>query len=1137
MHLEASQLIFSPSDLIQFMDSPFASWMEHLALLHPERTPVPDEHDALGDVLQELGNQHEQDVLASFLAQGLSVANIQHAANPFQETLDAMRQGADVIYQARLELMPFKGYADFLIKVEGESCFGNYHYELYDTKLAKSAKPSFLIQLCCYAEMLGVIQEKKPEYISVILGTKEEKKYRTAEYFYFYQHLKNQFLSAHQQFMPTYCPDPAASKNWGRWSEHAKQLLKNADHLIQVATITSGQIKKLAKAGITTMTALANSDIKMIPGIKPELFERLKLQANIQKESEGKDVPLYQLIPLTPGKKQGLALLPPPSNQDIYFDLEGFPLEEGGLEYLWGVTWFNEHGERQYKDFWAHTHEQEKISFQAFIDWAYQRWQDEPGMHIYHYAPYEISACRKLMGKYGVCEDKVDQLLRNEVFVDLYKIVKGALIIGEPRYSIKNVEHLYRGKRETEVGSGGDSVVVYEHWRENPDGDTWQTSKILNDIREYNIDDCNSTHELAVWLREQQLSKGIAYLGKTDATEHEVKEEIIERVQLRDRLLAQAEQLTNEGHELLARIHSVLAWSLEFHRREAKPVFWRLFDRLGLSDEELLHDIDCVAYCQRTAKKGYKPSPRSKNLVYEYSFDADQEFKGGARDYYVLGKETEEGRPLKAHHYVEDSDVEHGIIALQLKNELNESITLIPDEFVNPKPIPEAINKQVEDFAAGLLNKSALVDFLSRAIPEIKGHHPGQAIAPSHIPHERLQQIINAVVHLDNSYLTVQGPPGAGKTYTGQHVIAELVKRGKRIGISSNSHKAINNLLINTAKFCREEGIKGYFACTRFTDSAIEELDIEVLETKNILDFIQPGCVVGTTAWGFAREELEHAFDYLFIDEAGQVSVANLIAMSRATSNIILMGDQMQLGQPSQGSHPEDSGLSILDYLLHTTPTIPDSMGVFLGTTYRMHSAVNQFISEAIYEGKLETAADNDRQKILIPADYQGLLNQEAGIIALPVRHEGNTQASDEEVEQIVCLTRELLGRSYQTKKGTSRVLDWDDILYVAPYNHQVNKLKAALCDKAKVGSVDKFQGQEAPVVFLSMCASSANESPRGLSFLFDKNRINVAISRAQCLVIVVYSPALLETVPNNIEQIAMMNMFCRLVNQPEPNE
>ncbi|CZI16345.1 putative DNA helicase [Legionella pneumophila] len=260
------------------------------------------------------------------------------------------------------------------------------------------------------------------------------------------------------------------------------------------------------------------------------------------------------------------------------------------------------------------------------------------------------------------------------------------------------------------------------------------------------------------------------------------------------------------------------------------------------------------------------------------------------------------------------------------------------------------------------------------------------------------------------------------------------------------------------------------------------------------------------------------------------MSVANLIAMSRATKNIILMGDQMQLGQPSQGSHPEESGASILDYLLHTTPTIPENMGVFLGTTYRMHSAVNQFISDAIYEGKLESAVENDKQRIVVSESYQGILNKEAGIIAVPVMHEGNTQASDEEVEQIALLTQALIGRTFIDKDGKERLIDWQDILYVAPYNHQVNKLRQALGGQAKVGSVDKFQGQEAPIVFLSMCASSGNESPRGIDFLFNKNRMNVAISRALCIAIIVYNPMLLDTCASNLEQMEMVNLFCRLL-------
>ncbi len=1131
MYLESKQIVFSPSDLTKFMESPFASWMEHLTIIHPDLIPSPDESDELLDVLHDMGNQHESEVLAEFETKGLTIANLRKRSDSYQATIDAMKNGADVIYQAHLELLPFKGYADFLIKVPGKSIFGDYCYEIWDTKLAKSVKAYFLVQLCCYAEMLGVMQQKRAEHITIILGNKEQKRFRLNDYFYFYQNLKQKFLSEHLHFEPNKCPDPASSRSWGRWSTYAESLLLKADHLIQVATITSGQIKKLNKAGINTMTALAEANSNTVKGMKPELFERLKAQAKIQKESIGKKIPAYQLIDNDDGKKQGLALLPPLSKNDIFFDIEGFPLEDGGLEYLWGVAYFDDNNQRQYMDFWAHDRDQEKESFRAFIEWTYQRWQQDPSMHIYHYASYEITACRKLMSRYGVCEYEVDQLLRNEVFVDLYKIVKGALLIGEPRYSIKNVEHLYRAKRDTEVGSGGDSVVVYERWRENPDGDTWQTSKVLNDIRSYNIDDCNSTQELVVWLRDKQKSSGICFLGKTELVEPEVKEAVNESIKLRDNLLARAAQLKDKGQEQLSKINMVMAWSIEFHRRESKPVFWRLFDRLGLSHEELLDDIDCLAFCYRTEKPPYKPTPRS-NLVYEYSFDPDQEFKGNAKDYYLLGNETADGKNIKATYHAEGSDLEHGIIALKIKDEPDSPITLIPNEYVKPDPIPQAIKKQAKAFAKGELAQTAIVDFLGKSIPRINAHNPGQPIAPSHDPKQRLNEIIQAVINLNNSYLTIQGPPGAGKTYTGKHLIAELIKRGKRVGISSNSHKAINNLLISTAQYCHKEGITGYFACASNTDPAIEDLKISVLENKDIAGFLQTGCVVGTTAWGFSRDDLENAFDYLFIDEAGQVSVANLIAMSQSTSNIILMGDQMQLGQPSQGSHPEDSGLSILDYLLHSTPTIPDSMGVFLGTTYRMHAAVNHFISEAIYEGKLETAPENNEQLITVPAGYHGVLNKEAGIITVPVMHEGNTQASDEEIEQIVVLAHELLGRTFNAKNGQQRMIDWKDILFVAPYNYQVNKLKAALGDQARVGSVDKFQGQEAPVVFLSMCASSANESPRGLNFLFDKNRINVAVSRAQCMAIVVYSPALLDSIPNNVDQITMMNLFCQLVKE-----
>ncbi|KTC64956.1 putative RNA helicase (plasmid) [Legionella adelaidensis] len=1131
MYLKNESIVFSPSDLTLFISSPFASWMDHLAITHPHLAPNRDEDDPLLSATRKKGMEHELGKLLQFEEDGLSIINLVET-HSIEDTIKAMESGADVIYQPPLEALPFNGRADFLIKKEGKSKLGNYHYEVWDTKLARSVKVSFIMQLCCYAEMLEGIQGRRPDNIVVSIGTGVDIRLRTNDYFYYYLISKGRFLQFHSGFDVNKIPELLSSSSYGKWSNYAKELQNQLDHLTLIANIKRTQIKKLYKNGIITTKELIAAEDKVIKGISQDVLQKLIAQAKIQSASKDKTIPLYQILPHGKGSRTGLALLPPFSPNDVFFDIEGDPLYEGGLEYLWGVTYFDEKGARQYKDFWAHNSEDEKKSCDEFIHWVYQRWLDDPTMHIYHYGVYEITVCRRLMGRYGICEYEIDQLLRNEVFVDLYKIVKAALLIGEPRYSIKNVEHLYRGKRETEVASGGDSVAVYEHWRENPDGENWQTSQILKSIRDYNLDDCNSTQELLVWLRERQKEAGILFLGKTEIIEPETKEETTEVIALRDRLLKKSEELYLHEEIEEAAIARLFAWCLEFHRREIKPTFWKIFDRLDKSEEELFDDIDCLAFCKRTATEPYLPSKRSRLYVYEYQFDPNQEFKGKADNYRVLGKETEDGKNLKVTLYKEGSNLKEGLIALKMKEEIDGPITLIPDDFVNPDPIPQAIYRQALKFEKSELNNNAIYDFLKRDFPRIKNLPQGEIIAPSHDPKERLEEIILVVKNLDNSYLPIQGPPGAGKTFTAQHIIAELVRLGKKVGITSNSWKAINHLLCCTVEYCLEKGIKGYFA-SGDNDKKLEDLPIEIIENKEISEHIHPSCIIGTTVWGFARPELESAFDYLFVDEAGQVSVANLIAMSQSTKNIILMGDQMQLAQPCQGSHPEESGCSILDYLLHHTPTIPENQGVFLGTTYRMHSKINGFISEGIYESKLESAPGNDKRYIKVPVNYQGILNQEAGIITVPVEHEGNLQASEEEVEKIHFLAHELINREY-IDNHDKRLITWEDMLFMAPYNHQVNKLQHTLGPQAKVGSVDKFQGQEAPIVFLSMCASDANESPRGINFLFDKNRINVAISRAKCLGIVVYSPTLLNAEAQNIEQMEMINLFCKLIKPPE---
>lgn len=1123
MKKQGHTLLYSPSDLITFMESPFASWMDRVVIENPDKAPLPDDPDSLHQTMQAKGYQKEEVLLEVFKSKGLSIEYItgENFNEKHKATRIAIEDNIDVIYQAVLTAGNFSGFADFLIKNSE-----NNQYEIWDSKLSSSIKPQFVIQLCCYAEMAEHMLGYLPQTLVIAFGSNQKEVLNINDYYAYYQAIKQQFLSMQNEFDEKDMPDPFASKSYEIWSNYAQTLLKERDHLSLVANITRSQIKKLNLVGISTVKELANFKQDKVPGLGKSQFLKLQKQADIQVKSDGRIPPLYEVLTKEDDKTLGLALLPSPSSNDIFFDIEGYPLEEDGLEYLWGAAFFDEQGKRQFKDFWAHNSEDEKKAFADFIHWTYKRWKADKTMHIYHYANYEIAACRRLMGRYGVCEEEVDQLLRNEVFVDLYKIIKTGLRIGEPKYSIKNVEHLYRSQRETEVGTGSDSVAVYDAWRENPDGDTWQTSKILNDIREYNKDDCYSTQELTQWLYQEQQKHNISYIGQTEYKEAPVNIDVDERQLLRDKLLEKSQQ--DEQAQLIEN----LAWMLEFHQRENKPVFWRLFDRREMTEDELYDDIDCLAYCKRTDREPFKLTPAARNLVYEYAFDPNQEFKGGSKQYHALGYNTDEGKPIKLTFVPKESALEKGFICLQMKEEIKGTVTLIPDDFINPEPIPIALKNQIEAIANGNLKQSAIQDFLTRAYPRITGIKPGDKIVKSDEPKKRLKEIIQAIINLDNSYLPIQGPPGAGKSYTGKHIIAELLRLGKKVGISSNSHKAINNLLFDSEKYCRKKAIKGHFVCGKDEDNKAPESILVMKNNGEIKNHLEAACVIGTTAWGFARDDVKNEFDYLFIDEAGQVSTANLVAMSQSTKNIVLLGDQMQLGQPTQGTHPLDSGLSILDYLLKDAPTITADKGVFLETTYRMHSKVNQFISDAIYQGKLHADPKNDRQQIKVPDDYQGPFNVEAGIIYRPVEHEGNTQASDEEAAVIKKAVSELIGRQYTNKEGVTTPLSLEDMLFVTPYNHQKNKLHQLLGENVKVGTVDKFQGQQAPVVFFSLCTSDPSESPRGIDFLFDTHRINVAISRAQCMAVIVGNPRLFVTPVKRLDQMKRVNVLARLLTQ-----
>ena len=1117
----SNSLVFSPSDLIAYLEGDFAAWMERLAVERgrsgAENLPrwKPDPADQTDELVQRKGQEHEQRYLQSLTTQGRNVVQIS-ADESLAQTRRAMAGGAEVIYQAHLSAGSWHGYPDFLFRVPGASRLGDYHYEPWDTKLARSTRAHFLVQLSAYADLLEAVQGLRPRECATVLGTGVVERFLVDEFFYYYRNLKRDFLAFQERFDPNRMPDPGLERSHGRWSEAASEILAAADHLSQVAGITRSQIQQFEAAGVKAFADLASLDERPIKGIKALTRDRLRAQARQQVRSRGAEVPSWQFAPLRPDEpRRGFALLPPPSELDVWFDMEGFPFVDPRLEYLFGAVCF-ESGQSIFHDWWAHDAAQEKQAFEVFIDWVFDRWTRDPSMHIYHYAAYERTALKELMGRYATREAEVDALLRGEVLVDLCTITRQAMVIGTPSYSLKDVERLVASARSTAVGTATDSTVAYQQWLDLGEPQAWRTSPRLEAIRRYNNDDCERTRLLHRWLLDRQRESGIAWLPESAATvgPAEARKPPSEAEQLASRMLeevAAGRPLDEERR----RVTELVAWLLEFHRREDKPTWWRYFDLLEADDEEREEDPYCLTGLVRTDRPR---APVKKSWGYEYRYDPDADTK------IAVGSNVICAHNPKAAGEITAMDAERGLLEVKLGPSVGQppaNLTLILHEYVNPKVIAEAVMRFASSWREGKSPSRAVDDLLFRRPPRLLGHSGGP------LPGD----VVKVARRMEETCLCIQGPPGAGKTWTAAGLIAALLADGKRVAVTGNSHKVILNLL---------EAVIKARARTPFTapmlkvvgddESELAALGIApVKENAALAAAVAPRgpVVAGATAWALCRDDVAGAFDYLVVDEAGQVSLANVVGMGLCARNIILVGDQMQLSQPTQGIHPGESGVSALDYLLNGMATIPDDFGVFLPVSRRMHPDICRFVSEAVYEGRLSSTPDTARQAIM-PAG--GMVTRESGIMVLPVAHDGNGQASEEEAELVVRVVTELCSRSVRGQDGNVSSIDLGrDLLFVAPFNAQVRLLRSRLGTGAKIGSVDRFQGQEAAAVVISMCASALDDAPRGARFLLNRNRLNVAVSRAQALTILVASPKLLAVRCGSIEEMRLVNFLCRL--------
>jgi uncharacterized protein len=423
----------------------------------------------------------------------------------------------------------------------------------------------------------------------------------------------------------------------------------------------------------------------------------------------------------------------------------------------------------------------------------------------------------------------------------------------------------------------------------------------------------------------------------------------------------------------------------------------------------------------------------------------------------------------------------------------------------------------------------ALRDLLSASGPRVTGLPAGSALLDGSPHIDELRRVLDG---LDESCLFIQGPPGSGKTWTGAQLIVHLLDRGKRVGVTATSHKAIHNLLHEVEAAAVEHGVTfaGAKKCSsdnpdsRFVSTLAEPF---IDNTSDGSCFPPPddvGLVAGT-AWLFSPEAMDEAVDYLFIDEAGQVSLADALAVGTAARNLVLLGDPLQLAQVSQGVHPGHAGCSVLEHLLGDRGTIAPDRGIFLDHTRRMHPDVCRFVSEVVYENRLGAIPECARQRVDAPGGLTG-----TGVRFLPVTHSGNTRASVEEADVIAAAIENLRHANWTDDKGHSAPLPLSQIMVVTPYNAQVRLLTERLPDGVRVGTVDKFQGQEAAVVFFSMATSSGQEVPRNVEFLYSRNRLNVAVSRARCLAVLVCSPELLHIKCRSVEQMRLVNALCRLV-------
>ncbi|WP_010146438.1 TM0106 family RecB-like putative nuclease [Serinicoccus profundi] len=1145
------RVVWSPSDVRASLECEYAFLRRVDGLLGrvdlPEPTPDP-----MRDLLGRLGDRHEAELLTACRDRGGLVeltrppgpASVESLQNAAERTLAAMAEGPTAISQACLFDGRMLGYADILERADDG-------WRVCDAKLARSETALALVQLGAYADQLLGAGVQVSSTASLLLGSGERRDLPTSDLVSVFREVRGRF----EQGLQSHLQDGREA----RWADDARARCGRCEECLTAAEVTQDVLlvagvdtrrrTQLRAAGISTVTDLARAD-EAPEGMVVATFERVREQARLQVQASGGR--LAHRLTQTAG--QTLALLPAPSEGDLFFDFEGDPhYDEGdrarsGLQYLWGVM----DAAGAYVPTWAHSFAAERAAFARFVDDLTARRERWPDLHVYHYAAYETSALKAMAMRYQVREEELDDLLRAEVFVDLYAVVRGSVQVSASSYSIKKLEPLYMGselRSEDGVSSGDASILAYHEFRLLEEVDPGLATRRLDELADYNRYDCLSTLRLRDWLVERAEEAGVRDRIVARALVLQSRESAADESELEAALLARAGDGPPAQRSEQEQAWAMLATAIGYHRREAKQFWWGHFDRLQHPLESWARTRDVFAVESAEVVADWSP-PVGKGRNHRRILRLVGDWAPGstAKDAQVVypapgpGRSAgPEGAPYAAgpvERVEKDRDDPRVVLLTESCHPdlvfADLPVALAPKEPPRAEPIPEAIAAVASQALQHReLSHGAATDLLARRLPRLRdgGLLPhGSGAGP-------MEDVVAALLEMDDSYVAIQGPPGTGKTYTGSRVIRRLVEdHGWRVGVVAQSHAVVENMLGAVVGAGLDPSLVGK-SSTRTADPSWTPLGKDPgHRTAYLEEHRGSGCVLGGTAWTFSHRDLAESggLDLLVIDEAGQFALAPTIGASRSARRLLLLGDPQQLPQVSQGTHAEPVDESALGWLMGQEPTLPPERGYFLEHSYRMHPAVTAPVSALAYAGQLGSAD---------PPGRRVLDGVEPGLKVVQLEHHGHRTESEEEAQEVVRQVRAHLGATWTDPDDSAgpRPLGQTDVLVVAPYNAQVAMIRAHLAAAGlpgvRVGTVDAFQGQEAVVAILSMTASSAADVPRGMRFLLSRNRLNVALSRAQWKAILIRSAALTAHLPSSPEGVLQLGAFISLCEAGDPRD